>query len=36
MEPALHRALVIAARRAKKSLNSLIVEKLEQHFRAKA
>lgn len=30
MEPALHRALAVAARREKKSLNSLIVEKLEK------
>jgi len=30
MEPGLHRALAIAARREKKSLNSLIVEKLGQ------
>ena len=33
MEPALHRALAIAARRERKSLNSLIVEKLEQDAR---
>ena len=36
MEPALHRELAIAARRGRKSLNSLIVEKLEQDYRAKA
>ena len=36
MEPGLHRALAIAARREKKSLNSLIVEKLEQEYHAKA
>ena len=29
MEPSLHRALAVEARRGKKSLNSLIVEKLE-------
>ena len=29
MQPALHRALAVEARRGKKSLNSLIVEKLE-------
>lgn len=36
MEPKLHRALAIAARREKKSLNSLIVEKLAQDYHAKA
>lgn len=36
MEPALHRALAIAARRERKSLNSLIVEKLGQDYRTKA
>lgn len=36
MDPALHRALAIAARREKKSLNSLIVEKLEQDPHIKA
>ncbi len=36
MEPELHRALAVAARREKKSLNSLIVEKLEQDYHAKA
>ncbi|OGA54645.1 MAG: antitoxin HicB [Betaproteobacteria bacterium RIFCSPLOWO2_12_FULL_62_58] len=36
MEPALHRTLAIAARREKKSLNSLIVEKLEHDYHAKA
>ncbi len=35
MEPALHRTLAIAARREKKSLNSLIVEKLERDHHAK-
>jgi predicted HicB family RNase H-like nuclease len=34
MELELHRALVIAARRARKSLNSLIVERLERAYRA--
>ena len=36
MAPGLHRALAVAARREKKSLNSLIVEKLERdpHIRA--
>jgi predicted HicB family RNase H-like nuclease len=34
MDPGLHRALAIAARREKKSLNSLIVEKLEKETRA--
>lgn len=36
MEPRLHRTLAIAAKRAKKSLNSLIVEKLEQDFQTEA
>ena len=36
MEPKLHRALAVAARREKKSLNSLIVEKLAQDYHAKA
>lgn len=36
MEPELHRALAIAARRARKSLNSLIVERLERDYRAGA
>lgn len=36
MEPKLHRALALAARREKKSLNSLIVEKLAQDYHAKA
>jgi predicted HicB family RNase H-like nuclease len=35
MEPGLHRALAIAARREKKSLNSLIVEKLERDHHIK-
>lgn len=36
MEPGLHRTLAIAARREKKSLNSLIIEKLERDYHAKA
>ena len=36
MRPGLHQVLAVAARREKKSLNSLIVEKLETEYHAKA
>jgi len=36
MEPELHRALAVAARRERKSLNSLIVERLERDPHIKA